>query len=676
MSAVEILTGISGVGKTSRLIAEYRTELTRAAHKRQPGSTLWLTPTHRSARAVRNMLFEKMPRACFAPNVMTFDAFAEQILKFSGRNIAPLSPVTKRTLLKNIITEFCEKNRLTYFASIAHTSGFLDLIMSYIAELKRDEVWPEKFQQACRSRGETDKDRELTLIYQKYQDRLLEQERYDDEGRFWSAREALANGCRRPFEQLTLAVVDGFTDFTHTQYEILAHLAGFAERMRISLQSELPLRRNDLFAKTELARKRIEETVGSATNSKVKIVQRHNTDGSRNQRNSAFRHIAEHLFDNPREITFSTQADGIEIIAATGRLGEVQAIAERVKRLLLSAVPAEEIVIAVRNLGDYADLFEEVFHSSGIPYWCEAGYRVSRAPIVKALFAVIQLEREDWPFSRLATVLRSNYFRPDWKESEHGTATRSLLAQLRRLKIPSQRHAMLKGLSRAANRKSETAQNGSAEQAAAAFRLLERLSEATKPLRKKANFGKWAETLIALGRELGIAPKADQEAREDENEPLSRLSKRDHRVWDAFVRILQEAAKAERDFADELPTLTLSEFQLQLTDILESQSLSPQEQEQGKVLILEADQVQNLDIPYLYLAGLTETGFPQSHHDDCLYGETERKQLNEQGLTLRSRSSRSRDEMLLFYNIVTRARCRLSLSYPSVQENGQPLYPS
>ncbi|MCH7989184.1 MAG: exodeoxyribonuclease V subunit gamma [Planctomycetes bacterium] len=619
------------------------------------------------------MLFEKTPRACFAPNVMTFKAFADQILKFSGRNIAPLSPVAKRTLLRNIITEFCRTKRLTYFAPIAHTSGFLDLVMSYISELKRDEVWPEEFQQACRSRGETDKDRELTLIYQKYQDRLLEQDRYDDEGRFWSARDALANGCRRPFEQLSLVVVDGFADFTHTQYEILAHLAGFSERMMFSLQSESPLKRNDLFAKTESARKRIEETVGSATNSKVKIVPLHNSDDSRDQRNSAFVHIAERLFDNPREITLSTQADGIEIVSATGRLGEVQAIAERVKRLLLSNVPADEIVIAVRNLKDYADLFEEVFQSSGIPYWCEAGFPISRASIVKALFAVIQLEREDWPFSRLATVLQSNYFRPDWKESEHGTATRGVLAQLRRLKIPSQRHAMLKGLSRAANRKSETAENHKAEQAAAALQLLERLSEATKPLRKKANFDKWTETLIAIGRELGIAPKADQQASEHENDLLS---KRDFRVWDRFVGILREAAKAERDFSDELPNLSLSEFQMQLSDILESETLSPQEPEQGKVLILEADPVRNLDIPYLYLAGLTETGFPQSHHDDCLYGETERRQLNKQGLTLRSRSSRSQDEMLLFYNIVTRARCRLTLSYPSVQDNGQPLYPS
>jgi ATP-dependent helicase/nuclease subunit B len=684
MSAVEIPTGISGVGKTSRLIAEYRTELNRAVHKQQPGTTLWLSPTHRSARAILNILFEKMPHACFAPNVMTFDAFAEQILKFSGRNIALLSPVAKRALLRNIITEFCQKKHLTYFAPIAHTSGFLDLITSYISELKRDEVWPKEFQQACRARGETDKDRELTLIYQKYQDCLLEQERYDAEGRFWSARESLANGCRRPFEKLSLVVVDGFTDFTHTQYEILAHLAGFAERMAFSLQSELPLRRNDLFAKTESARKRLEKTVGSATNSKVKIVQLPNTDGSRDQRDStqcsaqksAFVHIADHLFDNPREITLSTQADGIEIIAATGRLGEVHAIAERVKRLLLSTIPPEEIVIAVRNLGDYADLFEEVFHSSGIPYWCEAGSRVSRAQIVKALFAVIQLEQEDWPFSRLATVLQSNYFRLDWKETEHGIATRCLLAQLRRLKIPSQRHAMLKGLSRAASRKSEAVEDPNAELSAAGLKLLERLSEATKPLRKTANFSKWAETIIAIGWELGIAPKADNGASEDENEPLSMLSKRDRRVWDRFVRILQEAAKSEQEFADELPTLTLSEFQLQLTDILESQSLAPQEHEHGKVLILEADQVRNLDVPYLHLAGLTETGFPQSHHDDCLYGETERKQLNEQGLTLRSRSSRSQDEMLLFYNIVTRARCRLSLSYPSVQDNGQPLYPS
>lgn len=675
-AAVEILIGTSGAGKTSRLVSDYQEELARAARECRPGSTLWLSPTHRSAHAIRDSLFEirttdeEKTAVCFAPNVMTFDVFAEQILKFSGRRIAALTPIAKRMMLRNIISECLSRGTLSYFSSIAHTAGFLDLVSSFISELKRDEIWPEQFEEACRSRGLSDKDRELTLLYKIYQECLLERERYDAEGRFWSAREALANGHRKPFEQLSLVVVDGFSDFTHTQYEILSHLATFAQRMVISLQAERPLQRADLFAKTEIARERVSDAMQSVASKTIHIVELSPRSETKPNGRPAFRQIVDSLFDNPRNVSPLDDADGIEVVTTTGRLGEVRSLAQRVKRLLLTGVPAEEIVVAVRNLDDYADLFEETFQAAAIPFWSEAGEQLERSPLVKALLAVIQLEREGWPFARLAAIVNSNYFRPQWNSVDNDLAARSLLAQLRRLKLPSDREAMIKGLSRVAGQQLEDNENPHVQAAKTGLSLLEGLSAVTRPLGKKAAFGKWVETVLGVSRELGMVPV------ENANEEQSFGEERDQRVWDAFVGILKEAARAEKESSENLPFLNLTEFYTQLVDLLQNQSLSPRGNGVGNVLVLEAEQVRNLDIPYLFLAGLTETSFPQNRNDDCLYGEAERKQLNEQGIALGNRSSRSQDEMLLFYNIVTRARKQLCLSYPSVHENGQPLYPS
>ena len=63
-ATVEIITGISGAGKTSRLVAEYRTELNCSIQNRSPGTALWLTPTHRSFRHIRSTLFEKIIGEC------------------------------------------------------------------------------------------------------------------------------------------------------------------------------------------------------------------------------------------------------------------------------------------------------------------------------------------------------------------------------------------------------------------------------------------------------------------------------------------------------------------------------------------------------------------------------------------------------------------------------------
>ena len=122
--------------------------------------------------------------------------------------------------------------------------------------------------------------------------------------------------------------------------------------------------------------------------------------------------------------------------------------------------------------------------------------------------------------------------------------------------------------------------------------------------------------------------------------------------------------------------LTLAEFAGELTDLVERQRLVPRGREEGHVRVLTAEQVRNLDIPYLFLAGLNERSFPQHRGDDCLYGEGERRDLNRHGLALGHRAQHVQEELLMFYGIVTRARKQLVLTYPTVSTDGQPLSPS
>jgi hypothetical protein len=63
-----------------------------------------------------------------------------------------------------------------------------------ISELKRLEIWPDEFRRACERRGRHDKDRELTALYETYQQRLTEHQLYDDEGRFWTPASCRVRG--------------------------------------------------------------------------------------------------------------------------------------------------------------------------------------------------------------------------------------------------------------------------------------------------------------------------------------------------------------------------------------------------------------------------------------------------------------------------------------------------
>jgi len=687
-AAVEIWTGPARSGKTARLLEEYRAALRESLRRAAPGTTLWLSPTRRARQSVLRALPDRSLTACFAPNVMTFDDFADRILAASHRELRPLHATARRLLAATMIADLARTDQLQVFGPIARTPGFVDLVLGFLSELKRNETWPEHFLAACRARGLTEKDRELALIYERYQQILLEQKLYDAEGRFWSARNALKEGHRAPFEQLALVVVDGFTDFTHTQYEILSHLAGWAERLIVSLPGDRPgrsaaLARTDLFAKCTAAAERIAEAIPEAVHVAAPP---HASSGRESASDAgdepaapALPQIAEWLFTNPRETPHSADAQGLEILAATGQTGEVRAVTERVKSLLLAGVAPDEIVVAVRSLDDYADQLIESFAAAGIPHWCRPPGDLSQAPALKLLLAVLRMELEGWPFERLKSVLLSRHFRPGARGEFDGRERARAIGALRGLLVASGRTAFLKGLARQAEGASgetsdrsndaRAARQGAAEKT---LSLIQRLSEATERLRASASFADWVDRLISLAHDLGLSP-----ARGGANETESAGGAGAEReIWENFEGTLYSAARTIAKLEAGGARLTLAEFTELLVDLLRAQRLPARRGEAGRVLILDAADVRNLDVPHLFLAGLTESSFPRVAADDCLYNEHERQRLNAEGLLLGHRSSRGQDEMLLFYDIVTRARRSLVLSYPSISAAGQPMFPS
>jgi ATP-dependent helicase/DNAse subunit B len=671
-ASIEVLTGIAGSGKTTRLLELYRRALSQAQNEARPGTNLWLTPSSHSRSAVLERLCDGQLPVVFAPNVLTFKDFAERILRGAPQQISPLSPEMQRHLLRRIVGRQLSRKALPHFSSIAETAGFLDLVTAFITELKRSETWPEAFTEACRQRGLRPADRELAGIYREYQAMLLDGGVYDCEGRFWSAGEALKAGHWGPFAELSLVVVDGFTDFTHTQHNILNLLADRVGRLAVSLPLESPMRRGDLFAKSQMVLDRLQAS-GPVSITSIEL-----PGTSNDWLRPAFRHVSQMLFANPRETARAGAAEGIEVVAAAGQQGEVNWLAARVKQLLLAGARPGEIVVAVRDLADYRDLLVDRFAAANIPFVCGSETSLDELPICRALVQVLQLELEDWPFRRLMAVLDSSYFQPKWRSAaaDDGASVRDVAKVLRRMKLSEGRARILDRLEKASREEAGSPaeqEEGRLDRAVIrrALALLRQLSEATEGLRRSHDLTGWAGTIGGLLSELGFDSETASLAAPETTTPLS------PRVFrDRLQAALHDAAKAESLFDEAPESRTLACFLPDLTDLLRQSQARIGASAAGRVRILPAEDVRNLDVPDLLLAGLTERSFPRMQSDDCLYSEAERRELNRQGLSLAHRDQRAREEMLMFYNIVTRARRRLVLTYPVVTADGQPLSPS
>src|SRR5690349_3606841 len=120
--AIKVLAGTAGAGKTSRMLDAYRHELRKGLAQCDPGRTLWLAPTQRACVQTRAALLDASLPVCIRPNVLTFEGFAERVVKFSTETIRPLTPVMQRTLIRRIVASQLAAGELEYFSGIAETS--------------------------------------------------------------------------------------------------------------------------------------------------------------------------------------------------------------------------------------------------------------------------------------------------------------------------------------------------------------------------------------------------------------------------------------------------------------------------------------------------------------------------------------------------------------------------
>jgi ATP-dependent helicase/DNAse subunit B len=151
VSSVTIVAGPARSGKTERVLSIYR----RALAEGPLGSALWLSPTRRAVDQVREQLSDGCLPACLRPNCFTFDQLANVSLETAPIAVRPITELMKRELLGRLIRQAVEAGRMEYFAPIAHTAGMLELLSGFITELKRLEIWPEQFNEACRQQGRT-----------------------------------------------------------------------------------------------------------------------------------------------------------------------------------------------------------------------------------------------------------------------------------------------------------------------------------------------------------------------------------------------------------------------------------------------------------------------------------------------------------------------------------------
>ena len=709
MSAqVKILAGPARCGKMQRLLQRYRQRLS----EQTVGRCCWLSPNQSALAQLQESLLEGSETAFLQPNLFTFASFAESIIASSDRQIRPISSTQKRRLLQHVIETAKKQRQLEHFALVASTPGFVLQVDDFIAEKKRADVWPDVFEQQCSSPMTSRRSREFSVLYSAYQKLLIQGDLYDGEGRFWAARDILssASAPASPASSMPatastssapsrfdLVVVNGFNDFTAAQYDILRLLGESCSEMLIALTCDDASDGAEslLFAKTGQTLARLRETLPQ-----LEVEAMEDSAVS----DHSLRQLQQQLFcEPPKEISKAgaNKAEsgggkaeskkkfaGVEILAANSELGEVEAVAERIKALLQGRrVQPEEIVVVCRGGESMGAMVDAVFPDFGIPFASELRPRLETEPLVRTLFTLLRLHQEDWPFQTLLDVINNRLLTKFDEGADLAThfAMQPRVAVehcLRGAQLPKGRAALLEQLAFRLNRAAqdeggETGQR--VAQVSVALGELRQLDEIFATLPAEAQIGDWAKSLGLLLVQLGVI------------EPYAEKRSRSGDAWNLLRRGLREIERVDAWSLPEERQLSLVEVQEVLVAIARQQRMPAANDSAGRVRILSAESARKLSVKHLFLAGLGEKAFssmPVSDTSNATGNATDNATDNateteatdspssEQPKAMAEANVRRGEAMLLFYELATRPTVSLTLSFSALDAKGQPLSPS
>ena len=668
-SPVELIVGPARSGKAGYVLAAYQAALAEAG----PGKCLMLVPTALRRRATESRLLALQESGVLIrPQILEMHELADRLLAAAGRPVRRISDLARRQVIRHCLAHLDDK-QAAVLGAVRESPGLVDALDSLFRELKAARVEPDVFGRAIAGEMRTPRNRLLVHLYAAYQKALQAREVYDDAGQFWHAADVVAKGEFGPFAGLALLVVDGFQDLAPAQLDMLDALSSQAARTLITLTWESG--RKDLFGVTGRTHDRLRgRFAGRLREITLDEPARLPPDLER---------VRRRLFALP-DASRPKAAGAIAVVQAAGRTREVEEVARRIADLLRaeakevqgSKFKVQSVAVVVRSIESYAALVRQVFPRYGLALRVEAGRRLSDCPIVRAAMALARLQVEDYSFRALAQLVKSNYFDPAAFGADAVTARAALhLAREANVWEGRQRYAERLECLRGRVRRSADMLDDDGEPALPADRASERLKEIDAAaafldrlfeqlaLPAKAARRTLAERLRDNLRAAGLWAAA-------RTAPTPEGLARDLKALAALEGVLDEVALLDEDEAAEV---TLEEFLKEVEQGLALTTVPAEEPRDAPVVVLDVRHCRALSFDHVFLLGMAEKEFPRRGRRHPFFDDAERQDLRAKGIDLPDAGHASQEEMLLAYLAMTRARKTLTVTYPSLDNQGRPV---
>ncbi len=414
-----------GTGKTQVLALRIANILLKTDAK--PENILALTFTDVAAKNMRERLLKIVGKEAYYLQIHTFHSYCSQLMSnypeyFPLKNDSQaLGELERYQIFESLIEEIKPK----ILRPLNDHYHYLKDIISAISDLKRENVSVLQFEEILKAEKqqlailrettkskikinkaikELNKNKELILIYQAYQQELINSHRYDFDDMINFVIEAFSKFPElllEQQEQLQHFLVDEYQDSNNSQTRLLNLLASYWPKQGLD---------PDVFVVGD-PNQAIYRFQGASVENVLAFTRQY-PNATIITLDTAYR-CSQNLYDTAKDLIknnhlslsvkqnlkidlasqlYSPKGKGDKIVlySAPNSTLEVIYIAEEIKKLLSSGVKAQEIAVLYRTHAESVELIE-VLNKWQIPYQLHRGEDILQSPLIQQLLMLMQL---------------------------------------------------------------------------------------------------------------------------------------------------------------------------------------------------------------------------------------------------------------------------------------------
>ncbi len=663
--SLHIVSGRSGCGKSRFCLDEMTAHI-----KDEPSGAplLLILPEHATFMAERHLA--EMTGGYVRAFIFGFKRLAHQVLRAEGGALRPhISELGKKILLMRFLHQ--KQDELLSLGRAARQPNFADVILSLVKEFRSYNISPNELIEAATSLKGTELGAKLSDIASLYGDyQTAVEEAYTDSG---DALLLLAE--KIPTAELFRGArvwIDGFRWFNPLEVGVLRAMLSAGVDVTVTLclgdtHSADRLDETDLFCRQWETRKTL---LALAKECDADVRETELTKQYRLTENEVGAYIERQFFSHAAAPFDGTQGGLVVTEALTARQEAEMVACEIVRLCREEGCRYRDIAVLTRSEG-YHDLLPIIFTQYDIPYFAEQKRRAIHHPLAELIRASLETVRT-WNYESIFRALKTGFF-PLSREETDRLENYALEFGIRGSYWTQEepwtfRRRMLL--------EDDSEKNETEEYLAA---INDSRMRAVMPLKKLARSLKKAKTVEAyiaelydFLEELEVPQKLSAWADEAEQKGDLTGAAQEMQVWKQIIALLEQLAEVGGEEA-----VRVREVNALIESGLSAMSFSlvPQGLDRVAIGSMEQNNAENLSV--VFLVGASDGVLPRRGGNEGLLNDDDRAKMLSLGVDLApGTAADALDEQFLAYQLFTRAKKRLYISYPLADSEGKGILSS